>query len=269
MRQERVNRRVNRRAAASGDLWLMEWPTRIAPMADLICFAGAGAGASVFRPWISRVPAFTTIIACQLPGRENRIGEPPVKSLARAADDVATAYRTLRPAGCPLVLFGHSMGGALAFEVARRLVAAGRPVFALLLSASAPPVGARDNASIDGDALRDLLIGYDPENRRITGDAELYAVLAPTLGADIEMLRRYEIAPGTKRLDVSVHLLSGEADGIVPESAVARWTRYFGGPVTHHAIEGGHFFPFRESQNHVLELMTRILREAVARRIKE
>jgi surfactin synthase thioesterase subunit len=157
------------------------------------------------------------------------------------------------------------MGGALAFEVARRLAATGRVASALLLSASAPPTGTRDDAPIDGDALRDLLIGYDPENRRITANEELYAALAPILTADIAMLRGHAIAPGTARLDVSVHLLSGEADSIVPESAVARWARYFDGPVTHHAIVGGHFFPFRESQGRVLELMTGILRETVAR----
>jgi surfactin synthase thioesterase subunit len=258
--------RLSTAIAADGASWLTEWPTRIAPMADLICFPGAGAGASAYRTWASRLPPFTAVLACQLPGREKRIDEPPASSLASAADGVVAAYLAIRPVSRPVVLFGHSMGGTLAFEVARRLVVAGRAASALVLSASAPPTVVRKNAVADDGALRDLLIGYDPNNRKITGNEELFTALAPVLSSDIAMLRRHVIPPGTPLLDVSVHLMNGRADAIVPGVSVARWAEYFSGAITCHELEGGHFFPFRESQDRVLALIAGILREMVARR---
>ena len=82
---------------------------------------------------------------------------------------------------------------------------------------------------------------------------------------DIAMLRGHAIASGTPRLDLSAHLMSGEADAIVPASVVARWAGYFGGPVRHHVIAGGHFFAFRDSRDRVLDLLTTILRATVVR----
>jgi surfactin synthase thioesterase subunit len=82
------------------------------------------------------------------------------------------------------------------------------------------------------------------------------------------MLRRHAIPPGTPLLEVNAHLMSGVEDAIVPSVSVARWAKFFAGAISHHEIAGGHFFPFRESQNHVLTLITEILRPTVARRTR-
>jgi surfactin synthase thioesterase subunit len=235
-------------------------------MVDLICFPGAGAGASVFRPWVNKLPAFTSVVACQLPGRENRINEPHANSLVHVAEEFVAAYLSIRPRVRPFVLFGHSMGGALAFEVCRRLAAEGRNGSAAILSASAPLVVSRKDTAIDDTTLRDILIGYDRENIRITGNDELYAALAPVLGGDIAMLRRHAIAPRERHLEVDGHLISGKSDPIVPAASVDRWAEHFTGKVTRQEVPGGHFFPFRESQSRVLTLLAKILRDTVARK---
>ncbi len=233
--------------------WLVDWPARVAPLASLLCLPGAGAGASAFRGWAEALPPFVAVSAAQLPGREGRIEEQLAESLPAVADAIVDAWLTRRP--LPTVIFGHSMGAVLGYEIARRLAKVGHPATALVLSASAPPQGAA--APVDEADLRALLLAYDPANARITGDDELYWALAPILAADIAMLRRhrFDVAP----LQTPAVILTGENDHVVPASAAANWAGHFTHPVDRRNLPGGHFFVFREANSSVLDLLSRLL----------
>ncbi|MDH3668840.1 MAG: alpha/beta fold hydrolase, partial [Paracoccaceae bacterium] len=115
--------------------WLVDWPARVAPLASLLCFPGAGAGASVFRGWAEGLPPYVSVSSAQLPGREERIDEQPAENLPAVADAIAGEWLARR--ALPTVIFGHSMGAVLGYEVAQRLSQAGRPATALVFSASA------------------------------------------------------------------------------------------------------------------------------------
>lgn len=242
--------------------WLEEAPSRMTPLVDLLCFPGAGAGASAFRPWLDGLPPYAVLLACRLPGREGRIDEPPAESLSAAARAVAEAYAARRPR--PLVLFGHSMGAVLAFETARLLGHSGRAPAAVALSASEPPRG-HGGEGMDREALEALLLAYDPENAAVVNDAELSAWLLPILEADITLLRRHRIEPEGVTLDVPAWLFSGSRDRLVPHGAVAGWAGHFSGKVTLEEFPGGHQFPFRESREAVLMRLGSMLREAAGR----
>lgn len=236
---------------SAGD-WLVESPARVAPLADLLCFAGAGAGAAPFRNWAARLPPYVCVLACRLPGREARMGEPFAGSLADAADRIVRAYLARRSGAGRLVLFGHSMGAVLAYEAARRLACAARDADAVIIAASTPPGGA-GCAPVDADELRALMLGYDEANARITGNPELFEALGPVIAADIALLRRHSIGP--EALDTPAHILSGAEDTIVPGAAAARWARHLSGPIERRTMPGGHFFPFREAESEVLALL--------------
>jgi pyochelin biosynthetic protein PchC len=257
---------VTARSTGKDGRWLVEWPARVAPMADLLCFPGAGAGASAFRPWRDGIPAFASMLACQLPGREGRIDELFAETLDDVADQAVSAYLALRPEPRPVALFGHSLGGAVAFGVAQRLSSAGREPDALVLSASAPPSGSRGQEPIDDRALRALLVAYDPGNQAIAADEELYSALAPVLSADIAILRGHRVSNEAGRVEVTTQLMSGAEDAVVPDHSVAQWAEHLDGEITHHRMAGGHFFPFRESRAEVLEILAGILRQAALRK---
>jgi medium-chain acyl-[acyl-carrier-protein] hydrolase len=240
--------------------WIVEWPSRLTPLVDLLCFPGAGAGASLFTSWMPKLPAFVSLIACQLPGREGRIDEQLSNSLGRVADAATAEYVALRPKARPLVLLGHSMGAVVAFEVASRLIEIQREPFAVVLAASTPPQHSYNSVPMDFEALKQLLLDFDPANREILLNEELFTSLAPALKSDIENLNRHKMRPAS-RLPIRAYLLAGKYDKLVPPAAVARWREHFTGLVSQRNFPGGHYFPMREAREEVIEFLTVVLRE--------
>lgn len=117
--------------------WLVEQKQNSDAM-TLICFPHAGGSASQYHAWQELLGTKLRVAAVQLPGRGGRYREAHVRSLGAAAEEVVAvlAMRESRP----FALFGHSLGGLLAFEVARRCMEQGlRRPERLFVAGATPP----------------------------------------------------------------------------------------------------------------------------------
>ena len=118
--------------------WIALRARAAAPRLRLYCFPYAGRGASLYVPWDSRFGPDVEVCPVQLPGREERLHEPLARRMPEIVD------RFLAEVGHeldrPFAFFGYSMGGVVAYEIARRLQAEGaRSPEMLFVSASRPP----------------------------------------------------------------------------------------------------------------------------------
>ena len=78
-----------------------------------------GVGASLFTKFLLNPPEDCDILAVQTPGRENRRSEPPAESVDGLVDEILPHLLPL--CDRPLVIWGHSFGGIVAWELIRRL----------------------------------------------------------------------------------------------------------------------------------------------------
>lgn len=215
----------------------------------LICLPFAGAGPSFFTPWQRLAPEGLRILPVSLPGREKRFPEPAHTSAAPAVDDayaqVTAALGEGGGTGGPVVLFGHSMGAVLAFELAHRIERSGGPVrlAALVVSGAPGPWTPRTDRA---DGLPDeefaarvrAFAGYD---HPALADPEMRELLLPTLRADVRLHEMY--VPSTDRpLGVPVISVRGREDTLVGAAEAAEWGRATTGKLTVAEPAGGHMY---------------------------
>ncbi|HEX8171681.1 MAG TPA: alpha/beta fold hydrolase [Thermoanaerobaculia bacterium] len=212
----------------------------------LFCFPYAGGSAHAYRGLQARLAPRIEAEVYELPGHGRRGGEELRTSLAALADD---AFERLgsRLRDDDYALFGHSMGAALAYELARRVLRERLP----------PPrhlfVSGRQSPSIPGKQRRWMLPspqframlrelgGVPPE---VAENDELMELLEPVVRADFQAIETY-VAPAALPLPLPVTVFVGERDEVLLDDARA-WQNQTVFDLALHRLPGNHFFLFEQ-----------------------
>ncbi|MEV4603149.1 alpha/beta fold hydrolase [Amycolatopsis sp. NPDC049253] len=236
----------SRRAAAAGtgQRWLRRFSAPPAPRLRLVCFAHAGGSASSFRTWPSSLPPDVEVLAIRYPGRQDRLAEPCAETLDGLVGDVVGALAEPLSDGVPFAFFGHSMGSAIAFEVAARLDRrCGLRAAALFVSAAAPPHLYQPGTLhlADDDAFVAALRRLGAADGEFFAHEELRAMVLPSIRADFRLIETHRPGPPVP-LAVPIRAYSGTGDSSVDVPALLRWAELTTADFTHHAFPGDHFY---------------------------
>jgi medium-chain acyl-[acyl-carrier-protein] hydrolase len=233
-----------------------------APRIRLFCLPYAGGGASAFRSWPAAVPREIEICPVHLPGREGRFREP----LQTDAESLAALlHRELMPRvdGIPFALFGHSLGGMLAYELARRLTASGRSPVRLFVSGRRAPGRSRWRETLHALPEREFVAKLREFNgmpEAILGDPQIMDVLLPILRADFQVSETYGHRPGPL-LTCPISAMGGTSDPLVGHDDLHAWRDWTAGAFRLRLFPGGHFF-FRDAEDDVMKALVEDLFEA-------
>jgi surfactin synthase thioesterase subunit/glycosyltransferase involved in cell wall biosynthesis len=220
--------------------------------ARLFCFPWAGGGAAALAPWRGALASAFTVCPVRLPGRESRAPEAPFERMAPLVEALAAAIRPYL--GAPFAFFGHSMGAAVAFELARSLRRAGAPLPAMLIASGAKAPRFRKNWVAPPDPTE---AGFLAELRRLDGlpaealeDPALLRAILPALTADAALYRRY-VYSEEPPLSFPIRAYGGFEDPNVKREHLEGWRGETTASFAVRQFPGGHFY-VRGAQDELL-----------------
>lgn len=228
--------------------WLLRKPSAGGSV-RLYCFCYAGGNAMSFLPWQAALDPSIEVCAVQLPGRGARFREKTYSSmppLVEALADVIRDHHTL-----PFAFFGHSLGGLLAFELARycQRYCLPMPERLLVSGCDAPQYSASGGRlhTLPDEALVGALKEYNGTPPEILENRELMALALPAIRADFALVETYRYRPGPP-LNMPITVLAGKRDDHVLPQHLEGWRRETIDACRIQWFEGDHFFIHTERQ---------------------
>lgn len=240
--------------------WLRYSAGDAAPAVRLLCFPHAGGGASSFNSWRRELPGWIELVRAQLPGREDRRDEAAHTRVDELVAELFPHVEALLDR--PLVLYGHSVGSLVTFELIRELGRRGRPLPLTLIISSrrAPHRSLRHEHllhSLPDEVLAGRVRDLGGVPPGMLDDPKWRGHFLPRIRADLALSDTYAYCDAP-RLPCPLHTFIGEHDNLVVREDWEAWSEHAGGEFSRRILPGGHFFS-REGQTELLGEIVRIV----------
>lgn len=212
---------------------------------QVIFFPYLGGSASAFNGLIDKLGGHMNIWVANPPGHGSSKLEP-VEDIDVLTDMYYKEIIKIITPGC--ILFGHSMGGVIAYYLTQRImgsrdVSAG--LRALVLSACAVPRSMRHekNSLLPDSELLEKLAAYGAISKEVIRETGLLEFFLPVFRADYKILESAALKEPDAAIDIPTFLVWGENDSVQPVDSLGQWLPYVKNRVTVLPIkEGEHLF---------------------------
>jgi medium-chain acyl-[acyl-carrier-protein] hydrolase len=211
----------------------------------LLCFPHAGGGPAAFFPWIALLQPEIECVSLQYPGRGQRFREKPLTSISDLVGEITA--RIAEMADKPFALYGHSLGGLVAFELTRSLRRLGAPAPRhLFIGASRPPhlgpLLPAIHALPQDEFVAALQARYGGIPAAIFKDREVMDLFTAPMRADFTAYELYRLLPEAP-VGVPITAFAATEDYAATPSSMEEWSRHTAGEFDLKILPGGHFFP--------------------------
>ena len=214
----------------------------------------------MFGHFLFNPPGDCDVHCIQLPGRENRGAEAIYTELPRLLDDLE---RVILPRlDGPFAFYGHSFGGIIAFELARRLRRHGLTPRQFFCSATmAPQITLTWK---NRDVMRESTISTNSEQKLIglmsyIDDLSFVEKILPGMRRDMPLLMGYDYKLEDP-LDCPILAISAIEDEVTLPEEMAAWKNQTSRTFRQEMVHGDHWFVSR-NKDFIAELIAETLEE--------
>lgn len=243
-----------------------------APIPTICLFAHAGGGSVGYTARFPQLAKEARLLPVDLPGHGTKLGRPLLETIPEMVDALCAEVEPIvaRADGGSVGVFGHSMGGMLAYLVARRLESKGLRVGGLCVSAAHVPGYTGLDPRLLGmtlSAFEEVAENYPGVPREVLESSELRKLFLPPLLTDFQAILRYA-QKGARPLEpirAPVMLIAPTADRFSLREQLA-WRRASGTRFRIERVPGGHFYFLEDAGARDLdERLRRFFKECLAR----
>ena len=227
---------------------------------NILCFPFAGGNKYSFQKFQEFVPETFEMVTYELPGRGVRQAEPLLRDMNTIVSDAliwAVKYLDM-----PYVIYGHSMGGLIGYELIKKLIRESMPLpLHLFVTGCGGPGSMRKTQNYrlpkaDFIAVLKELGGVTSE---IVKNEQIMDYYDPVLRADFQAIEEYGYTENPP-LEIPVTCLIGSHDMVSYQEALT-WRQETNAKVDIKKIPGDHFF-IEDYYEEILNLLVMKTRRA-------
>lgn len=210
----------------------------------LFCIPFAGGSESMYFEWQKYLSSTITLNPVLLKGRGRKINEKFYSSIEEAVDDIFKHnFQAIEDEN--YAIYGHSMGGLLAYEIYYKIIEEGiKEPSHLFFSGCKAPHLSREKKKISDLSDEKLLLELEQmggTKKEFIDNNELMEIFLPVIRSDFNMIEKYNYIQKDYKINCGVTILNGNRDDITLTELLS-WKELIQEKYKIHNLDGDHFF---------------------------
>ncbi|MDO4535723.1 MAG: thioesterase domain-containing protein [Clostridium perfringens] len=226
----------------------------------LFCLPYAGGSEGIYFNWNKYLDSSISLYPISLKGRTKRFNEELYNTLEEEIEDI---YENIKDIASKddYVLYGHSMGSLLAYELYYKLIKEGikKPKHIFFSGYGAPNLVENndDIHTLADKEFVDKLIKLGGTPKEVIENKELLELCIPILRSDFKILNSYVYSEKDSKIGCDISVFNGKEDTITNDELLG-WKELSSGNCNIYEFDGDHFF-INENAESIIKTINDIL----------